>query len=760
MLVRAYRVTDKLGIVILKLTLVLGETTLESAGLIAGVVRRSTGGVFGLLFAIFRAIWNVIYRILNAIWSVVRLILMGIGRVAMLVFGTSSRVVGRTSGYAGSAAGGAMARRAARAELDSSLTVDPMIQRNRLLSGVTVVLLAALIGIVLWSTGPGQSTGRNLSAPPGDVNLFLATEQPATSVPLLATAVPTVTPLPAILEARGSLAYTVRETGQTDIWAINIGDRAPLRLTNSPEDDRDPVWSPDGRKLAYASRQDGNWEIYIYDLQTGETSRMTFDLSFQGAPQWSPDGQWLVYESYQGDNLDVYIMRVDGSQVERLTDHPGPDYSPSWSPDGRQIAFVSWRGGNQDIYVFSLDDPRDAASFNVTNTPNRLEDYPNWSPDGDLLAYSAVDEGVEKIFVKSANEANAVAQVLGRGRTPTWSPDGRSIIAAVDSFDSTQLIAMPFAETGFATSVIPVPQGATTPHWTAAPLPASLVNTGGMGPALVEPLYVEQVQDSGDDPLYKLNSLINVDTQVAALSDRANDSFNALREHANELIGVDFLGQLEDAFWPIDRLPQPGEPRRNWHMTGRAFAFNRNAITGFPPPIEIVREDTDINTYWRIFVRVAEDAQNGQLGEPLRRMPWDFLSRNQGDVEAYNQGGRLRSEFPQGYYVDLTQLAEDYGWGRLSAGTDWRANFNTINYWMLVKDEGLSWLEAMRELYTVDQLGGFVPTPTAVPLQDALPDAAGSEEEAEPTAAPTLLPTVDSGALQPPPPTTAADEGS
>jgi TolB protein len=640
--------------------------------------------------------------------------------------------------------------------MESSLTEDPLVQRNRLLSGVTVVLLASLIGIVLWSTGPAQNIGRNLPSAVGDVNLLSATQQPATSVPLLATGVPTVTPLPAILEARGSLAYTVREMGQDDIWAVNIGDRTPLRLTNSPEDERDPVWSPDGRKLAYASRQDGNWEIYIYDVQSDETTRMTFDLSFQGAPQWSPDGQWLVYESYQGDNLDIYITRIDGSQVERLTDHPGPDFSPSWSPDGRQIAFVSWRDGNQDIYAFSLDDPRDAASVNITNTPTRLEDYPDWSPDGDLLAYSAVDEGVEKVFVKLANDTNATAQVLGRGRTPTWSPDGRSIIAAVDSFDSTQLIAMPFAETGFATAVIPVPRGATAPNWTVAPLPANLVNSGGLGSALVGSLYVEQVQESGGDPPYRLNSLINVDTEVAALSDRTNDSFNALRERANDLIGVDFLGQLEDAFWPIDRLPQPGEPRRNWHMTGRAFAINRNAITGFPSPIEIVREDSDINTYWRIYVRVAEDAQDGQLGEPLRRMPWDFLSRNQGDVEAYNQGGRLRPEFPQGYYVDLTQLAEDYGWERLSAGTDWRANFNATNYWMFVKDEGLTWLEAMRELYTVGELGGFVPTPTAVPLQDTQPDSAPEQPEQEPTQVPPL----DSGALQPPPPTTSSDEGS
>lgn len=744
MLLRAYRVTDKTGVAILKTGLVLGSTAAAGVHVVVSSLGRVLGGIFGLIALVLRGLWWVIRLILGAVWRVV-------SRVLGLIGGLAIGGARAASGTAGTA----MARRAARAELETGLAEDPLAARNRVLSGIVVVLVGVLLVLVLWATNPARTPVTSQIAAAGGANLFAVTPLPATSVPLLATSVPTVTPLPSILEARGSLAYTVRENGQTDIWVVNIGDRTPIRLTNSPQDERDPVWSPDGRKLAYASRQDGNWEIYIYDVQSAATARMTFDLSFQGAPQWSPDGQWLVYESYQGNNLDVYIMRVDGSQVERLTDHPGPDFSPAWSPDGRRIAFASWRDGNQDIYLFSLDDPRDAASVNLTNTPTRHEDFPAWSPDGQLLAYSALDEGVEKVFVKPVNDPNAVAQVLGRGRAPTWSPDGRSLIAVVDSFDSTQLIAMPFTDTGFATTVIPVPKGSTAPHWTSVPLPASLVNSGGLGPAVVQPLYIEQVQSTGGDPPYDLNLLIDVDAPVAALSDRVNDSFNALRVQANEVIGFDFLGQLEDAFWPIDRLPQPGEPRRNWHMTGRAFAINRNAIAGFPPPIEIVREDVDINTYWRVYVRVADNAQNGQLGEPLRQMPWDFLSRNQGDVEAYNQGGRLRDNFPTGYYVDLTRLAADYGWERIPAGTDWRANFNATNYWIFTKPDGLSWFDAMRELYTLGQMGGFAPT--AVPPAAVEPQSVQPEAQPAQVIAPTQIITPDAPLLPPPP--TLASEG-
>ncbi len=764
MLLRAYRVTDRFGIVLLKSSVALTDATL--AGLV--VVRRAASAVLARVLTLLAAVLGVgllglrgLGLGLRQVGIVLGRFVVALARLLVLVVGAlfgvlvsllrvsfstggnvargTTRVSGRVARSAGAAATGTMARRTARAEITTTVSEDPLRVQNRVLSALVVLLGVAVLGVILWATDPGRTTGTPISANLAPVAAAQSNLQPVASngtpqttpqgivsAPTLAalpSPVPTATSLPSILEVRGSLAYVVRESGQTDIWALPVGSRNPVRMTNSPEDERDPAWSPDGRKLAYASRQEGNWELYVYDLTRDETTRMTYDLSFQGAPQWSPDGEWLVYESYQGNNLDVYVMRIDGSQAPlRLTDHALPDFSPAWSPDGRTIAFISWREGNQDIFLFSLDDPRDEAVVNLTNTPDRDEDYPAWSPDGKLLAFSAIDEGLEKVFVQQVENPDAAPQVLERGRSPSWSPDGTSIVFTVDSSDSTHLVAGPFADSGIATEIIPVPRGATDPVWTSAPLPQQLVNSGGLDPAITEPLYIEQENEPRGDPPFRLNVLNNVSAPNAILSERVNDSFMALREQASDRIGWDFLGQLEDAFWQIERPPQPGEERRNWLMTGRGFAMNRNAIVGFPAPIEVVREELDVNTYWRVFVRVSDEAQSGQLGEPLRRMPWDFASRNQGDVEAYNQGGRIRREMPAGYYIDLTQLAEDFGWTRVPAGSDWRRNFNSTNYWLFQKRDGLTWYDAMRELYPEAQLGGFAPpavTPSA-PLPDPI----------------------------------------
>ena len=721
MLLRLYRVTDKVGVIFLKLLAEASNYLLQSITIAVGGASNSIGGLFGLLWRLVLVLWRGLRSVLNALW-----------RLLMIITGQTSRIAARG---AKTAASGAVAarqmvaeraeREVARDEIDVGLAEDPLRAQNRVLSMMIVLLGFSLVVGIIWATSvttvePAASVAAAQGSDADNVSFAPVVPATATIESIINTPVPTATPIPAVLAVRGSIAYTAREKGQQDIWVVDVGSTNPLRLTNDPESERDPAWSPDGRRLAYAGRRDGNWEIYIYDIVTDQTTRVTYDLAYQASPSWSPDGAFIVYESYQGNNLDLYIYRVDNSEVPlRITDNAAPDFSPAWSPDGRRIAYTSLRNGRQEIYALSLDDPRDEFAANLTATDARNEDHVAWAPDGETIAYSALDQGVEKVFVKSVDSPDAPAQVIGQGTTPAWSPDGSSLVYTVQSEDSTHIVASPFSQSGVATEIIPALSGSQGPTWTSAPLPAVLVNSGGAGLAFGGNLYEEQTVSFDSDPPFRLDTLVDIEAPNAVMNDNVNDSFNALREAALEAIGYDFLGELEDAFWRIDRPPSPGEERRNWHMTGRAFGINRNLTAGFPAPIEIVREDVGVNTYWRVYVRVADNAQNGQLGEPLRQIPWDLTSRNAGNVDAYDQGGRLRVEVPEGYYVDLTELAADYGWERMPAGRDWRANFNSINFWMFRKAGNLDWYDAMREIYTEAQLGGFRPTATPPPAPPA-----------------------------------------
>jgi TolB protein len=716
MLVRAFRVTDRLGNAALRVAAWAAMFMTEQAA-------HLKTGLIGIVFTTWRSL---------------------IGAV-ILTAGTA-RVTGGTAQQvtldAATRRQERMVQRANEADQKATVIKDPLLAQNRALSAFAVLLLLALLTVVVLQSTGGDNDN---SFPAGAGAAWPQGQNTPVPTVLFPTATPTATPIPDPLRAGGSLAFALRENGQEDLWAISVGESGPLRLTNSPADERDPAWDPDGMRIAFSGNRDGNWELYLLEIDTGAITRLTYSQGFEGAPTWSPDGLWLAYEGYYPDtqDLDIYVISSDPARAasegaRRATFAPGPEIEPDWGPDGRHIAFASWRAGNQDIFVLNLDeDGGDARAINLTDSPNVHEDYPTWSHDGTSIAYSAVVDGVEGVYVKPVQQSQTVTPILvGRGKMPAWAPNDGSIAYALDirGRQETQILAGSIGGFGAATDAIALAYRATDPAWTGTALPRALIDSGGVppNPETSGPLYEEQVSQRATG-LYGMALLNNVVAPQSYLSDRVNNSFEAMRLRVLEKAGYDFFGTLEDAFWEQGRPPDPGEPRENWHYAGRSIAFDRELVyAGYPAPVEAVREDVEINTYWRVYLRVVGDAQNGALGEPLRRMPWDFTARSSGDVEDYERGGRLKDSAPPGYYIDLTQIAEDYGWQRAPAQRTWQYNFGAIQFWELVKIDGLSWQAAMLELYTPAEFDAFlsdatpVPPPPPLPTPSPTPDIARS----------------------------------
>lgn len=716
MLLRIYRLTDKFGILILKLGATSADYLLEGVSVLSGLTKNGLGGIFAIIVMVAGLLWSVFKGIGTGLGKIFRFFISLISTTVSRSSKAIAPQIKRATNSVAVNSSEAMARRVAREETDVIMKEDPLRTQNRRLSFLVLILGVGVLAAVIWATDPSR-TQQALPVVVAPVNNNTDSASVA-AVPTemggnvaAPTQIPTATPLPDALRAQGAIAYTVREQGQSDIWAVNVGSRNPIRIANNEADERDPEWSPSGTRLAYAARIDGNWDLYVYDALQNATGRVTVDLSFQANPTWSPDGALLAYENYQSDNLNIYAVPIDNSSPPiEVTSHPAPDFSPAWGPDGRNIAFVSWRDGNQDIYIINLEN---LEITNLTNTPNLNEDYPAWSPDGRSIAYSVREQGAlsETVYIQSLDDLNVAPELLAIGRTPSFAPDGNSLTYAVDTTDNsrTDIYAVTLGEAGLPILIGAVPPNSTAPTWTLQPLPAQLVNSGGLPLGIDESLYIEQT-NVFEGSEFQLQSLGNVQTAQAVLSDSVNDSFNALRQATLEDSGLDYLGALDDAFWQLDRPADLGEPGRNWHRTGRAFALQRNGVRGFPPPIEIIREDIGNEVYWRVFVRVEENSQRGQLGEPMRDLPWDFLSTDQGDVDAYDEGGRLRREVPTGYYIDFTLLASDYDWERTPAGTDWVANERARNFWLYLNTDSLSWCDAMLQLYSEGALVNYACT--------------------------------------------------
>jgi len=525
------------------------------------------------------------------------------------------------------------------------------------------------------------------------------------------TLLPTATPLPITptptpvspFGGGGALAFALRRNGNSDIYAVNAGDKQLIRLVDHPADDRDASFSPEAEEIAFASHRDGNWDIYRMDIASGVASRLTFSTTYDGAPAWSPDGKQIMFESYRGGNLDLYLMDRDGQKVRRLTSDPAPDMNPAWSPDGQSIAFSSYRNGNKDIYLLPLDSSEGENDLaNLTNTPDREEDNPAWSPNGTQLAYMSGRPGDQLIYVntfdlKYKNLQEAEVGLFGQGSEPAWSSDGKAIVFTYHRGESDALIGANLGGWGVAQEAFGGREYIAHPTWSQQPIPQNAIQRSlDDAPLKSPPLYTEVVSPTGrGQPPYVFVQMEKIEPSGQILSDAVDDSFRALRARVLLETGIDYLNLVGNTWRPMNHTPRDGQSRRSYHVAGRAVDINQEPFQDPGDPIVFVREDIGGVTYWRVFIKAKN--QDGTMGEPLREAPW---SLQVGTAE----GGQPKDKIPSGYYVDFTTLTKDYGWERVRAIWRWRTYYPDVEWWHFQKTDGLPWWDAMEQVYTEEDI--------------------------------------------------------
>ena len=253
------------------------------------------------------------------------------------------------------------------------------------------------------------------------------------------------------VNAQARIVFSSNRDGNWEIYVMDADGGNQQNLTNNPNDDRYPSWSPDGKRIAFVSDRDGHVmdgrptdEIYVMDADGGNPQNLTNDPNDEWSPSWSPDGKRIAFASDREEPLryfDIYVMDADGGNQQRLTNDPRDDRDPSWSPDGERIVFSARRDGHFEtkfavtfeIYVMDAD-----GGNQQRLTENRKNDLgASWSPDGKRIAFASDRKGDFEnfdIYVMDADGGNP--QRLTENRVydwyPSWSPDGKRIAFAFD----------------------------------------------------------------------------------------------------------------------------------------------------------------------------------------------------------------------------------------------------------------------------------------------------------------------------------------
>lgn len=69
------------------------------------------------------------------------------------------------------------------------------------------------------------------------------------------------------------------------------------------------------------------------DADGSDPRRLTDHPEFDGRPTWSPDGSRIAFCSHRDGRYQVYVVPADGGAVPvNLTDSESDDCYPAWSP--------------------------------------------------------------------------------------------------------------------------------------------------------------------------------------------------------------------------------------------------------------------------------------------------------------------------------------------------------------------------------------------------------------------------------------------
>lgn len=237
--------------------------------------------------------------------------------------------------------------------------------------------------------------------------------------------------------------YTLKENGQpqkVNIQIITDNQENKMRYINFSSGAREMSVSPNGKEIVFVVRGD----VFVSSVEYGTTQRITNTPDQERNVSFSPDGRSIIYAAERNGLWNIYqtslTRKEDNSFVyakefkeEQLTNSTQACFQPLYSPDGKEIAYLDDR---TTIKVLNLKSKESRTvldgKFNYSYADG--DQWFKWSPDSKWILTKYIGIGgwnspdVALVKADGSGELTNLTESGYGDAAPRFVQDGKAML--------------------------------------------------------------------------------------------------------------------------------------------------------------------------------------------------------------------------------------------------------------------------------------------------------------------------------------------